>query len=459
MKSKKTLILEVGERTIKACGIVMSKKQRRIGSLEAFEFSARPGLEDIEKACAQFKKEKYEDIIISLSRRSFLIKYLELPSSDEKEIKRMVPFQAQKKIFSLIEDADYDYSVTRIQENSSKLLFFIIQKKMTAGVVEFIKKNKIEPLALTINSWGLYNWAVTHRSSLKSRLDFPFVLIDIDKDSAQFLAAGNEGIKFCREFSYHSQEDILTGISQSLKILEKEFPGIKLNEAIFTGIKKEAVIEKISWAKAYFINSWDTFSLSAQKAARKDFSFTSVLGLSRALEPARFDFSPQTLKEKRQHRQKRKKRLKVLAVGAEIVLLCGILVFNYIAGKYLYSGYLDSKLEEIKVEAKELDKIAGKLKILTEEFSNKGSFSEILYDLISSLPAQARLTFADFKENGDFAIKGHTASDEQVFGIKAALSSSKLLEEVKIKYASRIKQDNEKKVEFYIYGKRRGVKE
>jgi Tfp pilus assembly protein PilN len=455
MNNEKILVLELSDKVIKLCRVKVTKRKKTIDYLQVIKFSHQITAQDISEAFSKFtKKIKYDRIVISVSRLSFLIRFLTIPSQDRKEIAKMLPFQLSKKLLFPIEEVVYDYSLVPRPNGYSKVILFIIQLKKIANVLEFIERNKIDFSAITITSGGLYNWFVFQEKFLKSKFKYPIVLVDVDKDCAQVLVADSSGIFFSRAFPYSRDEDLLGGINQSWKIFEKEFGKTIFNKIVFTGIKKDAVLEEFS--SKIFIKSVNNFSLSKNVIAEKkynDFSIAAVSGVSVASDLSKFDFLPSSLKKRRRESKTKRKYLKFLTVGVEIILICGMFLFQFMFGKYQQQNILDSQLRQMKKEVKDLQVIKRKVNIL-DKLEKGGTFSEIIFDVVSAVPLDTQLTLMDFKENGDFSIKGYAQEDEQVFAMKTYLNKSDVLEDVKIKYASKIKRDERKMVEFYIYGKR-----
>lgn len=157
--------------------------------------------------------------------------------------------------------------------------------------------------------------------------------------------------------------------------------------------------------------------------------------------------------------RKRQRYLDIVAAVVEIILIGSILVGNYVWGRYCRQQYLKAELEKVEGPLKELAVIEDKLGVFNREFSQRRLFGEILHSLVLSLPPNVRLTLADFKEDGDFSLKGYAADDAQVFATKTALYNTGDFSEVKVKYASTVKQKGAPMVEFYIYGKRKFLKE
>ncbi|UCD15541.1 MAG: PilN domain-containing protein [Candidatus Omnitrophota bacterium] len=459
MRSKITLILEVGEKTIKACRVASRKRRRKIKAVDVFQFPHRISAQDINDVFLKItNKVKYEKVIVSFPRHFFLIRFLKLPSSNWSEVKKMLPLQISKGVIQPLEDVVYDYALADVKGGYSKVVLFLTQQKKIANLLDFIKQSKVAPSFITISSWGLYQWIRFISRFLKQKIKEPFVIVDVSDTSAEFLVVGKEGIIFSRAFPYLKEEELKEGINQSLKIFEKEFGGLAFGKVIFTGCRKEEIIKSIDWAQALFIGQLDNFYLDKTvrgKINASGLSFASVLGLVVGTEPA-FDFSPQFLKEKRQHLKRRRRYVKVVALILEIILILGIFTGKYLFDRYAYLNFLNSKLQEVKIEVKELGAVVDKLKILDRELAKSVGFSEVIYDLVSAIPQNTQLSLVDFRDKGDFSIKGYAQNNSEVFAIKKSLSESELFEDVKIKYSSKVKGRKRAEVfEFYIEGRKR----
>ncbi len=99
--------------------------------------------------------------------------------------------------------------------------------------------------------------------------------------------------------------------------------------------------------------------------------------------------------------------------------------------------------------------VANRLKILDKVFLRGPSFSQMLYEVTSSLPENIQLTLLDFQETGKVFIKGYADDIGSVFSAIEVLNDSELFSGMKIKYASQVKRKGRVRIEFYIQGKRR----
>ncbi len=455
MKSKKILILELAEKVIKICQVGISKKRKIIDFIDVVELTQDATSQDILDIFSKFSKTKYEKIIISLPRTLFLMRFLQLPSHQEAEIAKMLPFQLSKIVPYPLGEIIHDFSLAEIKENYSEIIIFLIHRKKINIILDAVENKRIDIDLITMSSRGLWQLLV-YKNVFSGIADSSFVmLINVDKYSAEFLVAHRSGIIFSRAFSYSDNRSLNEGVNQSLLIFEKKFGKHAFAKVFFTGNRHDDFINRINFDEAIPIDCTIDFSITKKaKDKIKDcsFSFASILGLSIDTDSGKFDFSPKPLKVKREIANKKKKWFKVAVVVLEIILICGIFLSKYIYDRDSYREFLDFKLEEIVVEAKELDEVADKLKVLDKKFKKSASFSEIIHGVVSAMEPGIQLTLFDFQENGEFSLKGHARDPADVFAMEASLNRLDFLKDVKIKYVSQVKQKGRMRVEFLILG-------
>ncbi|MFH1768778.1 MAG: pilus assembly protein PilM [Candidatus Omnitrophota bacterium] len=451
------LILELGEKVVKICSACLSKTNPAIERLDVFEFVDGAVSAELKALILKLSKEKYEKIIVSIPRLLFLMRFLELPSSDREEIQKMLPFQLAKIVPYPVNEVLYDYSFVEAKEGASKSILFLIQEKKIAGLFEIIKGSKMHVFAVTMTTWGIFKWFDFQKRFLGEEIDYPLAVIDIDRYSADFVVLGENKVVFSRSFLYGEERELLEGITQSVKIYESGFAPGKFSKLIFSGNEKKFVLDRFSRDRVLFINQEDNFSFAGAGQERippGGFSFVSLLGLM--LEPGvpYFDFSPQYIKDKRRFSQKKRRYLEISFIAAQAIIIVAIFFCKYIFDRYSYLEFLDKELNRIKIETEEIDGIADKLKVLNRQAGRKSSFSDILYNIVSSIPPNTQLTLLDFQENGFFSLKGYVSDVAVVFDFATELNKRKVLKEVKVQHASKMKAKDKAMVEFLIVGRR-----
>lgn len=495
MKNKAHLILEFGERSIKICECSVSGRRVRIDSLQTREFSHDITLADIEAAAGKLIKGGYEKIIISLPRVFFMIRFLQLPSQNRQEIERMLAFQLSKIIPSSPQEVCYSFSFLTIEkagdfnrrlsslghksipaplaeetvrehaplaappggkDGFSEVVVFLVPDKKIAPHLEFIKKHKITPALITMSSYGLYKWWQRQKNVVIEGVFHPALIIDIDKYHADFLVIEKKTLIFSRSFFYSDEAELLEGINHSLVIFEKKFGKQGFSGVAFTGNEKRNVSDKSGLGSPVFIDFKENFSFKQgllDKLKISDFSYASILGLATENEFSSFDFSPEFVRRRRNTFRNKRNFLGIITVILEIIIICGLLLFNHINRQEKELKFLDGKLKTVKTEAKELDALSDNLTILQNELAKKISFSEIIFQSISALPEDVQLSLFDFQEDGDFSIKGYAGNESGVFLFASSLSKAGAFRDVRVKYTTKIKRKEKTYSEFLIEGR------
>jgi len=454
MKSKQILLIEVGAQTIRACQFTQKGKRRLAKSLNAFEFANELTTQDLEGAFSRLLEAAPDEVIISLSRAFFLVRFIELPSQDVDETRKMLPFQLGKVAPFSLDEALFDFCTAETKDGLSKLTVFLIQKKKITTLLKVIAEKKITPAFITMNSWGLAKWFSFQERFISSRPKGLVAIVNIDKGATDVVVVQKAEVVFSRSFSCGDDEEIIKGIHQSLEIFKKEFPHLAISKIVFTGRERKEAREGLGLGETLFINDREHFSIAKDiEVSDEAFSYASLLGLMTPHKKHELDFSPHSVTQKRQYVRSRKKIFEVALVGVELIIIVALFSFKYVFDRYTHRGNIDTKLQEIKVEAEELDALSSKLRIIEREFGDKVPFSEVLNVVVSSIPQSIELTLLEFREEGSFSIRGYAQEMSDVFAVVKALNTHPVFDEVKPKYASKIKRRGQTIVEFYIEGR------
>lgn len=455
MSSKKRLILEIGERDIKLCGI-SSAKEGIVEQLQIHMYLQAVTAQDIDTVVGAVPRHMYADVVVSFPRSFFLIRFLDLPAHDRDEIRQMLPFQLAKIIPYAIEEISYDFFIVNQTSQGSKIILFVIQDKKMAPVLESLRRHTIDAGVVTINDWGLYQWWLRARQAGGQKENMPSAVIDLDRGEAELIVAEEAGILFSRAFSFSDEQSLSAGINQSLGIFKKEFGERTLRNIVLTGDTEGIDMKRLGLNDVCVIDQFVPFPLARDRIKDKSqirYSWAAVLGLTQIEQTSFFDVSPRAVRIARQQTKQKKIYTDFLLIFMEIVCIAGFVLFGYIKERREYFNFLDGRLKMIRGEAEAIDGISDKLKVLDREFKNKPAFASILYHVISSLPPDIKLSLFEFRDNGEFSLKGYAQETRDVFYFVVTLNKDSLFKDVKMKYASQVKQKNITGVEFFIYGK------
>ncbi|MFH1771792.1 MAG: pilus assembly protein PilM [Candidatus Omnitrophota bacterium] len=450
MKNKSFHIVELDENNAKILRAVPKGLKPAITSIKTYEGSGR---EVLNKIFSHIPPNEHSNISISLPRPFFLMRFVKLPSLDMSEIERMLEFQLAKLVPYPLSEVLFDFSIAQLEEDYCRVIVFVIQKKKIKHLLDYLNEKAITPKSFTITSAGLWQWMLYE----ERRLDYPAAVIDIDRSCADFLVLDNKKMIFSRSFTYSSDTQFKEGLKHSLMIFKKEFSNKTIKQAFFTGLNNENFIDKSLFDKTESIDCWQNFPL--KKGVRNNLiqscSFASILGLSQSYQKLNFDFSSEDVKGRRALTLKKKRCFDSVIIFFEMLIIGLVALTWYVVDRWAYLDFLDLRLDKMKVEVAELDKVAKRLKVLDKDFLSSAAISDMLYTVVASIPENVQLTLVDLQEKGEISLKGYTDNISGVFGIVKILNSSPLFGEVDIKYASQVKRKNKTEIEFYIEGKQK----
>lgn len=443
----KILVLEVSNNLVKVCRAKKRFGKTIIEDLSLLGFDN--GVSALNLKEINSSQGKVDRLIISLPRRSFMIKFLKLPSESRQEIAGMLEFQLAKIVPYSLDEVLYDFTFIPAGQGYSCVVIYLIQKKKIDSVLEFIKT--VDPLkvSITLNSFGVLNWFLykNHKGN--------FFVNDVDVANADFCAIVDKRLAFSRSFEYKSFEEFNLGFKDTLGIFKKELPVDIALDSVFFGIKNHIVNYPEINSSYMPIEAGPKlcFSAPANKAiGLNDCSWVSLLGLALSSDSLQFELTRDFLKPARKNASFKKRWVNLAIIVFQIVMLAGVFGAKYYYSRRAYTKFLTTELKKIKV--------GDKVGISPQQLNllNRGSryqLSRRWLEVIDLLPQETMLELIDFSQNGDFTLRGYTSQINQVFKLAASLKSLKGFKSVKVDYASRAKQKGVERVEFRISGKSR----
>ena len=382
-------------------------------------------------------RNKFHKTIVLLPRQLFMMRYLSVPSEDRKEIKEMLKFQLAKVVPFSLDEAGYDFSILETKDGVSRLLVFIFQEKSAGAVWNILGHGAKVPVAFAVNSQGLYLWAKEVNPQVT---DFPAAIIEIDKDCVNFCVGSKDQLLFARSFSYIKSEDIQEGIKQSLRLYEKELPDGAVKKVIFTGIKHDTVMTQ--------------FSGTFQSAISENgYSFAALAGISLKGRSEWADFPLPRLIDQRRVLKRKRNIFDFTIIACEVIIILGIVFGRLAVERFNYLNRLDLELKQLKLASPNIESMVSRMKALDSQAAAKPLFSEVLGNLFSALPENAKVSLIDVQNDGEISLKGYVAESGQAFKLAAALNNTGIFKDVSVKYASKNGDSASSGIEFNITGK------
>ncbi|MEK7850182.1 MAG: pilus assembly protein PilM [Candidatus Omnitrophota bacterium] len=437
--------------------------------------------EDIVNALREFaqssSKRAQRDVIATIPSNLVITKNIEIPSQDPKEIKEIINLQAGRLTPYAREEVIIDYvRIGTFRQSYTKLLLIIVNKdvvKKQLGILEEagIRANKI---VLSSEAMGM----MVHQHLKFEVQDSPFCLIHTDFSSTDFGIYIKDRQIFLRSISMGAHQ--LTGekekyLPRFIDELKKSFDAyqaedIEVNPSlvVFTGAIDDLKDLEVMMLDAFrmpvrvlsvvdLIGRSD--SVSKDLINPRSISMLNVIAPLFKSETAVINLIPEEVKLRQALEERGKDIIRAGVLVMTIILfICGIfLVHIYLKSEYLHK--FASKFKGLNEEASQIEKDFSKVRIIRNYLSVRGLSLNVLSELYDLTPLEVSLTSIRLKEKGAFSIRGEASSMSAVFSYVNDLEKSTSFKNVKTKYTSKKKVDNQELVDFEIAAVLEGARE
>lgn len=462
-------VIEIGEHKCKVGRALFVGNNVCVDKLEHFNYENGFSLESLQKVFTDdLLSSAKSELIISLRRSFFMIRFLNLPTTEDVEIREMLPFQLAKQVPFPLDDILFDYTTVHKTEKTSEILVFVLLKKKIKPVLDLLEERSVKPAAITISSGGLANWAKNYTFS---KQDFGTKgMVNIYNDHVEYMVLSDDGIIFSRSFSYEEEYSISEGLRHSLEMFKKNNQGSEPEKMFYTGIglsDEEEIkcnfidqfssVESISDYKE--LKRKKTNKLYIEDSIKDSFkksnvSFVSVLGLLAHKDDSLLDFATDSLKKYRKSKGQLALFKNFALIACQFVVFATMLSYFVLYNQNKKINWLNYYLKETKVELKEAKLITDKIRFVEQKAADKVLAAEILVGVFDIVPDKLKLVSFELSKNNEIHLKGYAPRMNVVFKFVNDLNlKSGLFKDVQAKYATKTKTKTNENIEFYISGK------
>lgn len=406
---------------------------------------------------------KIDNLIISLERSLASMRFVKLPSVNEREIRDMAQWQAAKLLpYKIEEIVVYHQTVKTTEDGFSYVLLVIVPKSIVTRFTYVCEALKLQPKGITISSEGLLHWY----SQLQSKAcDEAVALIEICKSKFELAVIYQNRFIFSRSFTFMQIED---EIEFTKKVIEETKLSIEsYQKQMLEPIKEIVLTGNKTWISDFAPLLSDEFSLAVSVIDQfeninlekdtvntvidKNISFASVCGLALSQRHLQINLVLQEVKDRTLYLEKKKQLIKTasLVIVALLVFL-GLLGFNLYNKKQIIDS-LDSRLAKINPTASEIQNIKNKMAIIKTQLNYENSCLEIFREIHKITPKEIYLSTFIFEEDKEVILKGRAASMSLVFSFVPILNNSLFFKDAQVRYATQRKTQTGELTDFEIF--------
>ena len=426
-----------------------------------------PGIAETELAKIinqALKKLEYKNspVIISLSRNYATCRYLRVPTQTPGEIEKIIALQAATYLPYPANELITSFEVISTdKEGYSYINMVIVHKDIIERYIKLFKELKITNLSIVLSSYGACNLY----SYINPQAPGPAMLIDIDSHQVELAIILNRKLLFSRYFKLNRlqsnwEQVFIDEINKSNEAYLKETGGLRPQKIVILGMRgvSEESQEIVSKQLALPIEvlPYDK-RISILKNISEDIlnsrhSYASLIGLGLTQIPESLKLLPQDTREKNRKVLKRDENLRLILLVFAAVIIFGAAIAKNLDNKRQYLGQLKSELVKVAGEARPLEELENRFKIVGEQSRKKPSSLDILYELHRIIPANISLSSLSYEEDEQVIIHGQTAELDSVFAFVSELEKSTVFKTlaVKVRYATKKKTASGEVVDFQI---------
>ena len=426
---------------------------------------------------------KISTLVTSIPRHIAVVRLVNLPSNDERELREMVRFEAERQMPFALSQMELDFQILPREGGASKVLIVAVQKRDIQSHLSLLHQLGLSVEAIQLSSFAIFNC-----------LKFNGEIEEKKVTAVLYLGARTMEIDVFRDGNLHFSQCVMGGMSGYSKALQEEL-GISAGEA--EQLKTEAGIPEMGggekekkMARAFEVwlshilnqvrrsfriyqaqpdgTGVEELILSGGGANLKnlDSILQERLGLNvRLIDPlrrvrvrsSRFnlpELAPQLslavglalrgkvsggietnlLPESVTELKVKKKRSRVRLVS---IVLAGMVILGVVGAfiatfnaKFKQLSVLDNRISNSQPLEQEVARKKEQLKILTSYSDKSRSCLEILRALSIASPPDLYLTRFSFQRNRSVDLTGRADSESAVYRFRSALQKCGYFDEV-----------------------------
>lgn len=463
--------LEIGEKYIKLAQAAegLDGKNKITGMvIKKLEIlSERVAIETLQELVKQLKSPVGR-LILSIPRHKVTLRFVRIPSTNEKEIKNIVELQTLKELPFAKEEIVSDYIVSEVTDDGyAQVLMVIVHRQEVDSYLNLLRQAGLETERITFSTEGLALWF--RRTTGGCPADNCLILVDLDADNTDIIILSKARIRFSRGISlglgeltenphlkdrlgeeiirtieaYNRQEERSAGID---RIILAPVVGVTegltdfLRERLGLPCEEFALLKDIPHAQGIFPLLYES-----------EVSLSRLAGLVLDSDERGVNLLPLTLQHEQGSKAKKKKVTASLVLLGVILLLSVLITAKKMNDKNMYLAYLNEEIKNTAAEAREVENMLKKIELFALRAKMEGSSIDVLrelYDVVS--PKDILLATFIYDEDGKSAgLQGASVSMSEIFEFINRLEKSEYFKSVQLKYVSE-KKSQTKYLDFKI---------
>ncbi len=471
MANRELVGIELSTNNLKIAHLKIYPNKRELIEVSSQSLSGLSD-DDISKAvqaCIRALKIKKAVISITIPSHLVITKNIEVPSTNDREIREIINLQAGRHTPYSREEIIIDYiPIDTYKQNYTKILLLIVTNSVIKRQLVIMEKAGINIERVLLAQEGMAY--LTTKNFKLDNASSPVSIIHIDEGFTDFTIVFKAKAIFIRSIPIGRQHLMAEAekfqtkfaleIKKSLEAYQAENIEKNPNMLILTGaleelekaietVLNEAVHLPVRIAP-YLDNISSTDKAASAVRAAKNLSFLNVIAPLWAFSESKVNLIPEEIKLKMALKRRSRDLISSSILFLVILVLIFLTLLSNIYFKSTYLKNLNAKYQSLAKDAKNLEEASQKNSLIRGYLANRGISLRVLAELHEIAPLYLELNDIRFEKEGKFTIRGTAESMSTVFSFVDALEKSKYFKEVKTKYTTRRQEGKKDVTDFEI---------
>ena len=370
-----------------------------------------------------FKSERLgrDNVVLGIPRSDVLIRHLDLPREVEDNLKQVVLYQVQSFEPSDEEKFYHDYVRVPPAPTDKRLhvLLVMVQKPILDGYLELLRELGVNPVGVTVGSFGLANLFLQTRRNATGKT---FILADLKRAGLEIMAVRDGTVAYTRKSQRNDGGPWKPIVLQEIELAASKIrlgPGEVIDELVLAGEGAEAALAELGEGveDCKPIGTQLQFEMEVGRRTHLDEGAAALglayCGISRR-PPIQLNLLPQQLRIQ----QTRWAYVPSIVLGLVILALSGGFAFRGAIQEQIMLRKLDAELGAMTVPFNRVTRLRSevqaaekKLAYIEGIYQKRDMNLEILQELTAILPPD---TFLNLYGNvdGTIQVAGSSSSAE-----------------------------------------------
>ena len=383
-----------------------------------------------------------KNTIILIPPKKVIIRYLELPSRDRRELKEMINFQLPRYLPANLSDFIYDFRIVEEKkEGYTKVMVVCIQVPVLKEILDMAPY-------LEDSLYGVFLSGETGvdflRFSQKDKKEVQ-ALVDISGEEVILSIFDPSGLLFMRSLNpafFNHEENYSRGweeLERTFMGFSREFVEKKIKSVTITGTKAYApsFYRFIKERNPQPMELFDPFAhVQLHREAEKKvsgelkISFQAIIGAGMEPAESRMNLILPGILSKKEKQLRKKNRLVMVSLTTIIAGQLFFMGHREIAKKKAYLTRLLDEIKIIRPRARGLEDRQKKTELIKGQLEAEGSALEIVREIYHIMPPGISINILIFEKANSLSLRGTARSMSEVFNLIPLLEKCPYFEKV-----------------------------